>query len=104
MVDIKDLMTSDGDYVTDKDEEIKPYWVSSYHQPHRRESYDSLEEAEEAVDRILKRDPWGGEAYVYEVRKIARSVPEGGVTVQKVDVREYIKDKTGETDVDISGE
>ena len=80
----------------EEETELKPYYSTSYLHATKKEMYETYEEAEKEAHRIIKKNPWGGEAYIIKILKMYRSIPSGGVEVQEIDVSKYIEDKTKE--------
>lgn len=56
--------------------------------------YDSFEAAEEAVLKDLKKNPWGNEKTIMELRTVYRGIPAGEVSIQKVDLQQLVENKS----------
>ncbi len=81
------------DWNTEEDVELKPFFIEGYYRGGSKDSFYSIQEAEAEAIKRTKKNPWGAEWYIMEVRKYIKTVPSGDVEIQIADIQQYIEQK-----------
>ena len=86
MIEVEDWSTSEL-------KEIQPFFIDSYYRSTVKDSFNTLAEAEAEALVRTKKNPWGAEWYVMEVRKHIKTSPAGEINIQIADIQQYIEQK-----------
>ena len=76
----------------DEDRSLKKFVTLTYMPAGRKDSFDTLEEAEEHNVKQMRKYPFSNtEYYVVEIRRVQKVVPDQGVKIQSLNADEYYK-------------